>query len=155
MRAAVFHEYGGPLTVEQVPDPAPPPDGVVLEVGATGICRSDWHAWQGHDPDVAPPHVPGHELAAHPSDAGTGCQLYLMCDEIESTVAELQAKGVAFRGGISHAGFGLMTTIELPGGGALGLYEPRRQGVGLREAQHRQQAGRLEGPEGRRRAQGR
>src|SRR5829696_1842930 len=63
MRAAVFHEYGGPLTVEQVPDPAPPPDGVVLEVGATGICRSDWHAWMGHDPDVAPPHVPGHELA--------------------------------------------------------------------------------------------
>jgi alcohol dehydrogenase len=63
MRAAVFHEYGGPLSVEEVPDPAPPDDGVVLEVGATGICRSDWHAWQGHDPDVAPPHVPGHELA--------------------------------------------------------------------------------------------
>jgi alcohol dehydrogenase len=63
MRAAVFHEYGGPLSVEEVPDPTPPDDGVVLEVGATGICRSDWHAWQGHDPDVAPPHVPGHELA--------------------------------------------------------------------------------------------
>lgn len=63
MRAAVFHEYGGPLDVEELPDPDPPPDGVVLEVGATGICRSDWHAWMGHDPDVAPPHVPGHELA--------------------------------------------------------------------------------------------
>ena len=63
MRAAVFREYGGPLAIEDVPDPAPPPDGVVLEVGATGICRSDWHAWMGHDPDVAPPHVPGHELA--------------------------------------------------------------------------------------------
>ena len=63
MRAAVFREYGGPLAVEDVPDPAPPPDCVVLEVGATGICRSDWHAWMGHDPDVAPPHVPGHELA--------------------------------------------------------------------------------------------
>ena len=63
MRAAVFHEFGGPLAVEEVPDPAPPADGVVLEVGATGICRSDWHAWMGHDPDVAPPHVPGHELA--------------------------------------------------------------------------------------------
>jgi catechol 2,3-dioxygenase-like lactoylglutathione lyase family enzyme len=70
--------------------------------------------------------LPPAELAAHPSDAGTGCQLYLMCDEIESTVAELQAKGVAFRGGISVEGFGLMATIELPGGGgALGLYEPR------------------------------
>jgi alcohol dehydrogenase len=63
VRAAVFHEYGGPLTIEDVPDPAPPADGVVVEVGATGICRSDWHAWMGHDPDVAPPHVPGHELA--------------------------------------------------------------------------------------------
>jgi alcohol dehydrogenase len=63
VRAAVFHEYGGALTVEELPDPAPPADGVVVEVGATGICRSDWHAWLGHDPDVAPPHVPGHELA--------------------------------------------------------------------------------------------
>jgi len=63
VRAAVFREYGGPLAVEDVPDPAPPPDGVVLQIGATGICRSDWHAWMGHDPDVAPPHVPGHELA--------------------------------------------------------------------------------------------
>jgi alcohol dehydrogenase len=63
VRAAVFREFGGPLSVEDVPDPAPPPDGVVVEVGATGICRSDWHAWMGHDPDVAPPHIPGHELA--------------------------------------------------------------------------------------------
>jgi alcohol dehydrogenase len=63
MRAAVFHEYGGPLAIEEVADPAPPDDGVVVEVGASGICRSDWHAWQGHDPGVAPPHVPGHELA--------------------------------------------------------------------------------------------
>jgi alcohol dehydrogenase len=63
MRAAVFRAYGGPLEIEDVPDPAPPPDGVVIEVGATGICRSDWHAWMGHDPDVSPPHVPGHELA--------------------------------------------------------------------------------------------
>ena len=70
MRAAVFREYGGSLSVEEVPDPAPPRDGVVVEVGATGICRSDWHAWQGHDPDVAPPHVPGHELAGTVVAAG-------------------------------------------------------------------------------------
>lgn len=63
MRAAVVREFGGPLRVEEVPDPAPPPDGVVLEVDATGLCRSDWHAWMGHDPDVRLPHVPGHELA--------------------------------------------------------------------------------------------
>ena len=63
MRAAVFRAFGGPLVVEEVPDPAPPRDGVVIEVGATGICRSDWHAWMGHDDDVVLPHVPGHELA--------------------------------------------------------------------------------------------
>jgi alcohol dehydrogenase len=70
MRAAVFRAYGGPLAIEDVPDPAPPADGVVLQVGATGICRSDWHAWMGHDPDVAPPHVPGHELAGTVVAAG-------------------------------------------------------------------------------------
>src|SRR5215213_4740724 len=63
VRALVFEEFGGPLTVRSVPDPSPAPDGVVVRVGASGICRSDWHAWCGHDPGVAVPHVPGHELA--------------------------------------------------------------------------------------------
>jgi alcohol dehydrogenase len=63
VRALVFDEFGGPLTVREVPDPEPPRGGVVVRVGASGICRSDWHGWQGHDPDVVPPHVPGHELA--------------------------------------------------------------------------------------------
>ena len=63
MKAALFEEFGGPITVETVPDPAPPTDGVVLRVLANGICRSDWHAWMGHDPDIESlPHVPGHEL---------------------------------------------------------------------------------------------
>ena len=70
MRAAVFHAFEAPLLVEDVPDPAPPPDGVVVEVAATGICRSDWHAWMGHDPDVTPPHIPGHELAGTVVAAG-------------------------------------------------------------------------------------
>ena len=63
MRALAFSSFGGPLTVETVPDPSCPPAGVVVRVGATGVCRSDWHGWQGHDPDVRLPHVPGHELA--------------------------------------------------------------------------------------------
>jgi alcohol dehydrogenase len=46
----------------QVADPACPPDGVVIAVGASGVCRSDWHAWKGHDP-VDLPHIGGHELA--------------------------------------------------------------------------------------------
>src|SRR3954469_12013888 len=63
MRAAVMHEFEQPLRVETVDDPAPSADGVVIEVRATGVCRSDWHAWMGHDAAVKLPHVPGHELA--------------------------------------------------------------------------------------------
>ncbi|MFI1437806.1 zinc-dependent alcohol dehydrogenase family protein [Streptomyces fructofermentans] len=63
MRAVVFERYGEPAEVRDVPDPEPAPHGVVVRVGATGLCRSDWHGWQGHDPDIALPHVPGHELA--------------------------------------------------------------------------------------------
>jgi alcohol dehydrogenase len=55
--------FGEPLAVATVPDPEPPPDGVVVEVRATGVCRSDWHGWMGHDPAISLPHVPGHELA--------------------------------------------------------------------------------------------
>lgn len=50
-------------TLASVPDPDPPPHGAVVEVRATGVCRSDWHAWMGHDPTVRFPHVPGHEFA--------------------------------------------------------------------------------------------
>ncbi|MFE0803508.1 zinc-dependent alcohol dehydrogenase family protein [Streptomyces sp. NPDC058812] len=63
MRAVVFERFGEPAGVREVPDPAPAPHGVVVRVEATGLCRSDWHGWQGHDPDIELPHVPGHELA--------------------------------------------------------------------------------------------
>jgi alcohol dehydrogenase len=63
MRAVLVEAFGQVPRVVDVPDPAPPAHGVVVAVEATGVCRSDWHAWQGHDPDVALPHVPGHELA--------------------------------------------------------------------------------------------
>jgi catechol 2,3-dioxygenase-like lactoylglutathione lyase family enzyme len=69
--------------------------------------------------------LPPAELAAHPSDAGGRHELYLMCDEIESTVAELQAKGVEFTTPVSDQGFGRLTSLKLPGGSELGLYEPR------------------------------
>lgn len=46
-----------------VPDPQVRPGGVVIKAEATGVCRSDWHAWAGHDPFIALPHVPGHEFA--------------------------------------------------------------------------------------------
>jgi predicted enzyme related to lactoylglutathione lyase len=68
--------------------------------------------------------LPPAEVAAHPADEGRH-ELYLMCDDIQSTVEELEGKGVEFSGPISDEGFGLMTTISLPGGAELGLYEPR------------------------------
>ncbi|MFI0811147.1 zinc-dependent alcohol dehydrogenase family protein [Streptomyces echinatus] len=63
MRAVVFERYGDPAEVRELPDPSPAPHGVVVRVEATGLCRSDWHGWMGHDPDITLPHVPGHELA--------------------------------------------------------------------------------------------
>jgi catechol 2,3-dioxygenase-like lactoylglutathione lyase family enzyme len=69
--------------------------------------------------------LPPAELAAHPAEEAGKHELYLMCDDIEATVAELEAKGVKLAGPISDQRFGLLTAIELPGGGELGLYEPR------------------------------
>jgi alcohol dehydrogenase len=63
MKAAVFEQFAQPLTIQNVPDPIPGENGVVIQVKATGLCRSDWHGWMGHDSDIRLPHVPGHELA--------------------------------------------------------------------------------------------
>lgn len=63
MRAAVYQAFTEPLSLEDVPEPAPADHGAVIRVRATGLCRSDWHGWMGHDPDITPPHVPGHEFA--------------------------------------------------------------------------------------------
>ena len=63
MKAVVFEQFSAPPSIQQVPDPAPAPHGVVVKVMANGVCRSDWHGWMGHDPDIQLPHVPGHELS--------------------------------------------------------------------------------------------
>jgi len=71
MRAAAYHAFGEPLFVGEFPDPTPTPDGVVIAVRASGICRSDWHGWQGHDSDIKTlPHIPGHELAGEIVEVG-------------------------------------------------------------------------------------
>ncbi len=62
MRAVVYSGYGAMPELIEVAEPGCPADGVIIAVGATGVCRSDWHAWQGHDP-VALPHIGGHEFA--------------------------------------------------------------------------------------------
>ncbi|MGI9585207.1 MAG: alcohol dehydrogenase catalytic domain-containing protein [Acidimicrobiia bacterium] len=64
MRAALYTGFGEPVEVAEVSDPLPGDDDVIVRVMATGVCRSDWHGWQGHDPDIRTfPHVPGHEMA--------------------------------------------------------------------------------------------
>ena len=64
MKAVTYYEFGGRIATETLPDPSPEPDGAVIQVEATGLCRSDWHGWRGHDPDINQfPHVPGHEFA--------------------------------------------------------------------------------------------
>ncbi|TJZ82877.1 zinc-dependent alcohol dehydrogenase family protein [Paracoccus hibiscisoli] len=63
MKAVLFEQFRETPKVVTLPDPTPLPHGVVLRVAATGVCRSDWHGWMGHDGDITLPHVPGHELA--------------------------------------------------------------------------------------------
>lgn len=75
--------------------------------------------------------LPPAELGIHPTDgSGPGPanghhEIYLMCDDVEATVAELEAKGVEFTSGIENQGFGLLATLQIPGAGKIGLYQPR------------------------------
>jgi alcohol dehydrogenase len=72
VRAVVYRAFSTPPAIEHVADPEPPDGGVVLKVMASGVCLSDWHGWQGHDPDIVLPHVPGHELAGIVEAVGKG-----------------------------------------------------------------------------------
>ena len=71
MKAVVYETFGSRPRLRSVPDPAPEAHGVVIRVMATGVCRSDWHGWMGHDPDIRLPHVPGHEFAGVVVAAGS------------------------------------------------------------------------------------
>ena len=64
MKGVILESYGEPLVYGDIPDPTLDDSGVVIRVRAAGLCRSDWHGWQGHDDDIQPlPHVLGHEFA--------------------------------------------------------------------------------------------
>lgn len=71
--------------------------------------------------------LPPAEIAVHPVEGRESHELFLMCDDVDATTAELTAKGVEFTQPVSDKGWGLMTVLKLPGGGHLGLYEPRHQ----------------------------
>jgi alcohol dehydrogenase len=82
MRAAVYREFARPLIIQNVPDPNPSDSGVVIRVKATGLCRSDWHGWMGHDPDISLPHVPGHELAGVVEEIGKNIDQWKIGDRV-------------------------------------------------------------------------
>ena len=81
MRAVSYSRPGELPALRTWPDPVCPDDGVVVRVGATGVCRSDWHAWVGHDP-VPLPHVPGHELAGHVAEVGPLVERWSVGDRV-------------------------------------------------------------------------
>jgi len=71
MRAVVYQRFKAPLELVEVADPVAERDDVVVKVEASGICRSDWHGWMGHDAEITSmPHVPGHELAGVIAEVG-------------------------------------------------------------------------------------
>ena len=69
--------------------------------------------------------LPPAELGVHPTDGEPRHELYLMCDDVDATVAELRGKGVELARPVSHEGFGRVGYLDVPGIGELGLYEPR------------------------------
>jgi alcohol dehydrogenase len=116
LKAVIYRAFGEPLSIEELPDPEPPAGGVVIAVNATGLCRSDWHGWMGHDPDIRLPHVPGHELAGVIEAVGTdvanwkpgdrvtlpfvcGCGACPQCDSGNHQVCDNQ-----FQPGFTHWG---------------------------------------------------
>ena len=108
-----------------MPDPEPAQNGAVIRVEATGVCRSDWHGWMGHDPDIRLPHVPGHELAGVVVAVGAGvrdwragdrvtvpfvcaCGTCVPCQEGQQQVCDRQ-----FQPGFTHWGsFAELVAIE-------------------------------------------
>ena len=82
MRAVLFREFGAMPDLVEVPEPVCAPTGAVIRVKATGLCRSDWHGWMGHDDGIALPHVPGHELAGVVAEVGAAVTSWKAGDRV-------------------------------------------------------------------------
>lgn len=82
MKAVYFEKFQGKIDVREVPNPVVSTDSVIIKVGATGLCRSDWHGWMGHDPDIILPHVPGHELAGTIVELGSEIKNFKIGDRV-------------------------------------------------------------------------
>ena len=82
MKAVLYEAFSAPPHLSEAPDPVPEAHGVVVKVMATGVCRSDWHGWMGHDPDIRLPHVPGHELAGIVESTGKDVRKWTVGDRV-------------------------------------------------------------------------
>ncbi len=82
MKAVVYDTFCAPPRIQSVPDPNLVPHGVIVKVMATGVCRSDWHGWMGHDADIKLPHVPGHELAGIVEAVGQDVRRFQIGDRV-------------------------------------------------------------------------
>ncbi len=82
MKAVLFEKFRQTPKVVTIDDPAPDTHGVVLKVEATGVCRSDWHGWMGHDSDIELPHIPGHELAGVVEAVGRDVKNWKVGDKV-------------------------------------------------------------------------
>jgi alcohol dehydrogenase len=82
MKAMYYEAFATPPVIRDLPDPVPEPHGVVIKLEASGICRSDWHGWQGHDADIHLPHVPGHELAGTIAAVGSDVRRFGIGDRV-------------------------------------------------------------------------
>lgn len=82
MRAASYSTFNGAIEIKQVNDPVITETDAIIEVKASGICRSDWHGWKGHDPDIQLPHVPGHEFSGIVKEVGREVTLFQPGDRV-------------------------------------------------------------------------
>ena len=82
MKAILYEQFGEAPKLTTLSDPTPDADGIVIKVEATGVCRSDWHGWMGHDPDIELPHVPGHELAGTVAAVGKDVRNWKVGDRV-------------------------------------------------------------------------
>jgi len=82
MKAAIYNTFNGAIEIKEVDDPVIHEKEAIIEVKASGICRSDWHGWKGHDPDIELPHVPGHEFSGIVKEVGSEVSLFQPGDRV-------------------------------------------------------------------------
>ena len=82
MKAVLYEKFKEVPKVVTIEDPRPETHGVVVKVEATGLCRSDWHGWMGHDSDIELPHIPGHELAGRIEAVGKDVKNWRVGDRV-------------------------------------------------------------------------